>query len=230
MRFESLNKDATRFTPDAGIAIGPILFIIAVLGILATAIAAGSGSFTTSTTGESSRTKASAMIDIGQNLKVGVDRVMARGAGGEGTSLLNVIIDEDHTDGDSDLFSPTGGGIAPPSVALARDPANNVWHYPLAQIPGIGTSHGSRLAVLEVSEAVCDEINTKLYGFAEGKAAGDHADLGAWEGAISYVTGGKIALTYTNWPVADFKGKATGCLENDNGTPAFYFYQVIGID
>jgi hypothetical protein len=36
-----------RFAPDAGIAIGPILFVIALLGILATVIAAGTGDFGT---------------------------------------------------------------------------------------------------------------------------------------------------------------------------------------
>lgn len=229
MRFDSLKECESRLQKEAGIAIGPILFIIAVLGILATAIAAGSGSFTTSTTGESARTKAAAIIEIGQNLKVGVDRVMARGSSGDGTELLNVIINVDNTDGDADLFSPTGGGIAPPSTALASDPANDAWHYPLARIPGIGTANGSRLAVLPVSKAVCDEINSKLYGFTAGTADTDHADLGDWESDIAYSTSGLIASTYTNWPTSDFKGKATGCLLNDNNT-VYYFYQIIGID
>ena len=45
--------DFRRLSPNAGIAIGPILFIIAILAILAAAIAAGSGSFTAGTTSES---------------------------------------------------------------------------------------------------------------------------------------------------------------------------------
>src|ERR1700728_5210589 len=56
--------EARRLASDAGIAIGPILFIIALLGILAAAIAAGSGSFTSSTTNESDETKAAALINI----------------------------------------------------------------------------------------------------------------------------------------------------------------------
>ena len=65
-----------RFAADAGIAIGPILFIIAILGILAAAIAAGSGSFTSGTQNEGNSTKASALIQIGENLKVGMDRIL----------------------------------------------------------------------------------------------------------------------------------------------------------
>ena len=38
-----------RFSSNAGIAIGPILFVIALLGILAAVIAAGTGDFGTAT-------------------------------------------------------------------------------------------------------------------------------------------------------------------------------------
>ena len=52
----------TRLRGNAGIALGPILFIIAILAILAAAIAAGSGSFNTSTASEGNKAKASALI------------------------------------------------------------------------------------------------------------------------------------------------------------------------
>jgi hypothetical protein len=60
---------------EAGIALGPILFIIAILAILAAAIAAGSGSFNASTNTEGNKAKASAVIQVGDNLKVGMDRL-----------------------------------------------------------------------------------------------------------------------------------------------------------
>ena len=77
-----------RLAPKAGIAIGPILFIIAVLGLLASVIVAGSGGFTAGTTGESNRSKAAALIDIGQILKIGFERIL-----GNGIEFDNVIID-----------------------------------------------------------------------------------------------------------------------------------------
>ena len=101
-------------------------------------IAAGSGSFTTSTTGESNRTKAAALIEIGQNLKVGFDRIV-----GNGTDFADVVIDPTETDDDDELFSPTGGGITSPSRTMADDPAADDWHYPLMAIPGIGTAVAS---------------------------------------------------------------------------------------
>ena len=84
-----------RMGATAGIAIGPILFIIAILAILAAAIAAGSGSFTSGTTSESAKTKASALIQIGENLKVGMDRLIMEGgyglSGTTATFALRII-------------------------------------------------------------------------------------------------------------------------------------------
>src|ERR1700743_2821598 len=89
-----------RFSSDAGIAIGPILFIIAILAILAAAIAAGSGSFTAGTSSESNRTKASALIQIGENLKVGMDRMMMT----NGIAWNGYTINASNTVANNDLF------------------------------------------------------------------------------------------------------------------------------
>jgi hypothetical protein len=102
-----------RINRQAGIAIGPILFIVAIMAILATAIAAGSSTFATSSGGEANRTNSSALIQIGQNLKMGVDRITALG-----TPLTSVIINAVNTVNTVDLFSPSGGGLVAPSSTL----------------------------------------------------------------------------------------------------------------
>jgi hypothetical protein len=202
----------------AGIAIGPILFIIAVLGILAAAIAAGSGSFTTGTTGEGNRAKATAMIDMGQNLKIGFERIL-----GNGIDFSTVDLDPVNTTLSTHLFSPLGGGITSPSVSMAAAPATDVWNYPLIAIPAIGTTAGSRVAVLRVAEGVCDEINSKVNTMATGAAHGATDDIGDF-GLGTLIDG-------TNWP-GIFDGKMIGCVENENSTTiaaGFYFYQVLGV-
>ena len=204
-----------RFAPDAGIAIGPILFIIAVLGILAAAIAAGSGSFTTSTTGESNRTKAAALIDMGQNLRIGFDRILSNG-----TDFAAVVINPASTTLATHLFSPIGGGIAAPSVTMSATPASDDWNYPLIVIPGIGTTAGQRVAVLPVTLGVCDEINVRTNALATGTATTEHAALG------DFTLGTKIDNTAT-WP-ASLQGKPSGCVQNDHRASAYFFYQVIG--
>ena len=68
-----------RFSVQSGIAIGPILFIIAVLGLLAAAIAAGSGSFSSGTSNESATTLAQTILYQAHNYKDQIDILYGRG-------------------------------------------------------------------------------------------------------------------------------------------------------
>ena len=193
---------------NAGIAIGPILFIIAILAILAAAIAAGSGSFTAGTSTESARTKASALIQIGENLKIGMDRVTME----NGIGLSGVTIDLNSTSNNNDLFSPTGGGISAPSTAMANNPATDVWHFTQGALPGLGTTSPEEVAVLAVDTTVCDEINSR----AGNGATPAVKDLG------NFTSG---TFTTSDWP---FTGKTIGCVNNnDSGSTGFYFFQVL---
>lgn len=202
---------------DEGIAIGPILFIIAILGILASAIAAGSGSFTSSTTGESHRAKAAALIDIGQTLKIGYDRLM-----GNGTSFSDVNIDPESTSNYEDLFSPIGGGVSAPSTTMAKDPPNDKWYYPLIRIPKLGTSAGSRVAMIRVELGVCDEINRKVKALKAGTAHNEVDDLGDFSDLDE--------LNESESWAPSLQGNPIGCVENNNGaTEGFFFYQVLSV-
>lgn len=202
-----------RLARDAGIAIGPILFVVAILAVLAAAIAAGSGSFTSGTSTETSRTKASAMIEIGHNLKVGFDRIT-----GLGTDHTDVVIDPDSTSNDNDLFSPSGGGINTPSVTMANDPATDTWEYPTAAVPKLGTSSTETLAMIRISSAVCKQVNQRANSVATPAAA----DIGD-------PTTGALGADAANWPNV-LKGKMTGCINSNNADePGYWFYQVLGI-
>ena len=211
----------TRKLPhNAGIAIGPILFIIAILAILAAAIAAGSGSFTASTSTEGDITKASALIQIGENLKVGMDRIIMGGQ----VDITNVVINAGNTSNTVDLFSPAGGGISAPSDSLANTPGTDHWHYMTGPILGFGTTANETLAVLRVTLGVCQQLNAKANGSA-ANATPAAADVGAWtaDGTLTSTQG------TTNWP-AGLSGKPVGCINNTNGSPGsptYYFYQVL---
>jgi hypothetical protein len=206
------------FAADAGIAIGPILFIIAILGILAAAIAAGSGSFTAGTSTESNNTKAAALIQIAENLHVGMDRITMEG----NIPIANVVINVSETNDSLDLFSPSGGGIAPPSTTLANTPGTDVWHFPTAILPGIGTATGSIVAMLNVPSGVCDAVNAKAIGGNQG-ANYDSAAIGdPTSSNLGDLTGnGK-------WPTG-FAGNMIGCIANSSNTGGYWFYQVIAI-
>ena len=204
-----------RVSSDAGIAIGPLLFIIAILGILAAAITAGSGSFVSGTTGERNRTLASAAIEVGQNLKVGMDRVV-----GGGTDPASVVINPVNTSNAVDLFAPAGGGVTAPATTMANQ-TSDVWYYPLGDFKNMGTTNTERLAVIKVGSGVCDEVNLRVNGLATTPAVNDVGDFTA-----ATVASGNIN---TNWP-SQLAGKPTGCVNNNNTTAAgYWFYQVLAI-
>ncbi|MBP7253236.1 MAG: hypothetical protein KBA75_07115 [Alphaproteobacteria bacterium] len=141
---------------ENGIAIGPILFVVALLGILAAAIAAGSGSFTGSSAKESAKAKAAAIVETGQHLKFGWDKIT-----NDGIAPENVVIDPTSTSSTTDLYSPSGGGITPPSNVLAS--SGRKWCF------GETTSNPVA-AVLPVDETVCKEINRLTFGSAVAPA------------------------------------------------------------
>lgn len=203
---------ASRLADETGIAIGPILFVIAVLGILAAAISAGSGSFTAGSSAESNRTKAAAMIDIGQNLKIGFDRI----TGSVGVDFNNVIIDPNSTTTANDLFSPLGGGITSPSVTMGNNPGSDAWWYPSMNVPKLGAGY-SRVAVMAVSGGVCSEINSKVFG------NNSVPTLSITEAAIKVNSSIDVSSA---WP-SGYTGKPNGCMKTSDG--AYYFLQVVGI-
>jgi hypothetical protein len=240
-------------SPNAGIAIGPILFIIAILAILASAIAAGSGSFTAGTGSESNKTKSSALVQIGENLRMGMDQITMENQ----VLVPNVDIDVAHTSTNLMLFSPTGGGVAPPSVGMASNPLLDKWAFPRGTVGGLGTGADSVVAVLPVSRGVCAEINNRSMGIPAVPPA---KDLGTFVSG----TGGIVS---TNWPkIADeddwtsgatttattgptMEGLGTGCVYNTGATGGtdcvytagigagcttgpttqFFYYQVLAI-
>jgi type II secretory pathway pseudopilin PulG len=198
-----------RVNSQSGIAIGPILFVVAILAILATAIAAGSSTFATSSSQETNRTNASSMVQIGQNLKLGVDRLVALG-----TSLANVDINASNTTGNSALFSPTGGGLVPPSSALSNSGSDS-WIYTWGEVTNAGTTALERIAALKVTQGVCDQVNTIV-----GNGA---TPAGADLGAIANDT------NFSAWP-AGLAGKMVGCVNNSNGSvTGYFFYQILSI-
>ncbi len=224
-----MQRDAQRFNPQAGIAIGPILFIIAILAILAAAIAAGSGSFTANTTSESSKTQSSALIQIGENLKVGMDRIVMEG----GVSPSSVLIDPTLISLNTHLFSPTGGGVTAPSAAMAATPGTDVWHYVAGPVSGFSASNADIFAVLKVSAATCADINGRTTGTTAVPSGADLGDFEAAPGSVGVPVTTTSTQTVTHWATQSapsLTGVATGCVNNTNSTHSgTYFYQILAV-
>lgn len=227
-----VNRPATPSTlpANAGIALGPILFIIAILAILAAAIAAGSGSFNASTNNEGNKAKSSAVIQVGDNLKVGMDRLTME----NGIAYNGWTTSPTNTSNSNDLFSPTGGGIAPPSIAMAANPASDQWMYPQGAIPGLGSWNATngntmQLAVLNVTQGVCQEINNRANGQAIAPSANNLGNF-----AVNSATGNIATQTNANWPATNsatnlnLYSRPVGCVQNNNGgSTGYFFYEVL---
>lgn len=199
---------------DRGIAIGPILFIIAVLGVLAAAIAASSGSFSTSTTSTSGDIKASALIEVGQNLKIGFERISA--------SVPYADIGMTGTTASTDLFSPSGGGITKPSPSIDIGTPWYYWDVTSSELKiGSGISP-NKMAFYHVRYETCKSLNKKLRNTTTIPA------VIPMSGRIEDVS----PDAWTN----ELQGQLAGCflemiwdphdppLEGD-----YWFYQVLGI-
>jgi hypothetical protein len=231
MKKKILHDSCTRFAPDAGIAIGPILFIIAILGILAAAIAAGSGSFTVKTSKESDATKASALIDLGSTSKLGMDRLMAAGY-----DFSTIYIDIAKTTETNSVFSPTGGGVGVPSTAMASCPTFSAalptcalrttadgWNFPKStgDIMLLGTTSGTNISVIQlmmipVTQGTCDAINQQANALVGSTQASGVIFAATDTGNIASTAAGAI----TAWD-ADLKSKYVGCINSssDSTTP-----------
>ena len=108
---------------QSGIAIAPILFVVAILAVLATAIAAGSGAFNGDTSAVKAKAQATAILEYANEVKMGVDRVYNRGCLDTQISFENPIVSgytnpNAPSDKSCHVFDVNGGGIvwkAPPS-------------------------------------------------------------------------------------------------------------------
>ena len=210
MQQESMNRVGSK----AGIAIGPILFVVAILAILATAIAAGSSTFSSNASQETNRTNAGSMLQIGQTLKLGTDRVI-------GLGTLATAVTQTGAATAQDLFSVTGGGMTFPSTALAVTPATSTWAYLWAPVTNIGTTSADKIAVLPVNQGVCDQINRIVNG-PTTTPTGFAPSAATW-----YTAGANITNWDTGTGANTLSGKLAGCFQAITSSPGFYFYQVL---
>ncbi len=208
-----------------GIALGPILFIIAILAILAAAIAAGGGSFNANTTTESIKAQAGTLIQIGDTLRSGMDNLVSNGI-----DPASVVFDPTVTTGTVSLFSPQGGAIGVPSETalcsscFVTSGGTNRWpfytfHWFLqwGTFAGFGTGVGNTYIVFApVSAAVCTEVNQ----LANNQSTPSSTNLGA-------MTGNGANQVPSAFPSA-LRGKMVGCLNDNNGnSTGYFFYQVL---
>ena len=203
----------SRLSSPSGIAIGPILFIIALLAILAGAIAAGSGGFGQNTSSVNARVAASEIINYGNQVESATHRMLANGVDPLNLSFRHNIVRVDGTGNwgtnynpncaasscemyningggmqDSANFTPYGNGTGAVSNAVSGSVIFMVFG-----VPNLGTSANELMMVLwNVSSDVCAEIN-KMVQFTDSGVSQVGSANYYWAG------GGNTAVPSTVW-------------------------------
>lgn len=201
-----------RNSNQRGIAIGPILYIVAILAVLVSAIAAGSGSFNGDISAISAKAYATAILEYANEVKLGVDRVIAKGCTDTQISFENPIVSGyENLNAPSDkschVFDVNGGGIVwknPPSgIDLSSIPLSYRTYSFSGDSSYIGGCCGgaySDLAILlpGISSNICNEI-IKLGGSLQNNG---HVVLGKFTGSYGgwWAGGDQFACTYLGDP------------------------------
>jgi len=179
---------SSHFSNSKGIAIGPLLFIIAIIAILAAAIAAGSGSYTAGTSTESATTSAQALIQYADQLKTAVQYVTLQNNCQDVQLKFQSANANAPADHSCDIFDPRGGNILDqnftnlPGAFDSTKATNNLnwWgtygHFDQeygSAVTGVGNQSNAQLLfdVHDVSLATCTAINTILQYNVSGNYA-----------------------------------------------------------
>ncbi len=164
-----------------GIAIGPILFVVAILAVLVAALASGSGGFTASNTTEQDRTTAAAVMVIGNDVRLGLQRVLGNGCDFSQISFANPLSRQDMTNANAPadfschVYRPEGGGVIP-KVSPAGTGLEQVGYWTITRAiysemlvtagfvgTGIGTAANDLVYVTPITrQSLCMEINNQL--------------------------------------------------------------------
>ncbi len=224
----------------AGIAVAPILFIVALLSVLVAAISSGSGGFTSNTGNERTRIATTQILNTAHTIKQAVDRVRGHGCADNQISFENSVV-SGYTNTNSPIasspechvFQPQGGGVTwpmrPPSLSLTASPQSN-WYI---QVVDNGASlvspvAGDIILYLSFRELdVCLEIN-RILG---GGLPTDFANLGQNNPCGQIANGSLVGVCQqphcglaNRIPFCPpYQTALAGCMLND-GSPGDYFF------
>ena len=228
----------SRLRPSAGIALGPILFILAILTILAAVIAAGSGGFTANTTNESAKADAETILLYAKNLRDTVMLLTSNGCADTqlnfytlmlGSYTNNITAPADHS---CDVFDPRGGNYVykpllpemfdmSSSAVTARALYGSIFGISgVDVVPGVGTGQPQLIfLVYYIRPDICQQLNILLGHLATP--------------AVSTINGSFFAGTYTATTnlSSSVSGLDQACIasSSNQSTAVYIFYSVLKI-
>jgi hypothetical protein len=237
------------FNNQRGIALGPVIFIIAILAILAAAIAAGSGAFNANTNTESAKAMAETIINQADQIAMGVQNVYV----GNACSLSQITFSNPTatgynggtdlyansnapSDGSCNVFLPNGGSVLFPTMQSgALDPCcyesgtTNEYGYPVftgGYNWGQGTQTIGNLVVLfpNLSLAVCKQINYLLKLTSTLNQGIPYQISAVYGSGMSHFTG---SLSGSTWNVLGNGVPTQGCVYQVDNNSEREFYRIL---
>lgn len=196
-----------------GIAIAPILFVVAILAVLAVAIAAGSGAFSGDTSAVSAKAQAAAILEYANEVKFAVDRVLGKGCLDTQISFENPIVSgytnpNAPSDKSCHVFDVNGGGIVLKKYSFFGSFGFYTCGAANTALNGVGSSQCDLYMIFRgLNLSICQEVN-KLIGISgipdEGGGSYGNAQF---VGTYIYSTSGVEPLNSSI-----FKGKSAYCV------------------
>jgi hypothetical protein len=231
-----------RKTQQRGIAIAPILFIVAILAVLASAIAAGSGSFSGDTSAVKAKAQASAILEQANLLTVAVQRVIGHGCTDTQISFENPMVSgytnpNAPSDKSCHVFDVNGGGISFLPIKASELEVGNDGFF---EFQGANVVTG--LGCNDVS-AACDELAgfLPIDSLKTCQEINKMVGMDGYLGEDVYVPSEKFRGAYFSSPNTMVNqggtwkaGQMAGCLKKSSAYPShlplyapYYFYKVL---
>lgn len=224
---------------QAGIAIAPILFVVAILAVLVGALAASSGGFSQSTSRDSNRIKASTVIEGGANLKAGFERLY-----GGAVDIEQIILSQQYSAANATLalYAPDGGGLGPQAPAPGATPASGITNWRFVQnanLLNIGLNGANDFAVVigVANDEICRAVNEIIFGkdAAQAQTIPSASASGITLNDADSCTDTTVATTSAGCNVAAnvfdlsavtaLSGRSQACVTDGNGND--YYYQLL---
>jgi type II secretory pathway pseudopilin PulG len=211
-----------RWHACAGIALGPIHFLIAILAILAAVVAASANRTTFTANNDSAKVMAQTIIQESEQVLNTVQLLMSHGC--DETQLNFYALSNGQTiyanssaptDGHCNVFDPRGGNMIYtilPNKACAAGLNTCIWDVSSGNvIPGVGTGAPQPIWIaFYLDSTVCDQINAQL-GRATNTTVSPIGDYG-YPGTFTPST--TLNAVYT--------GVTAACLKQNSVDNIFY--------
>ena len=234
-------RPVDRLPANSGVAIGPLLFIIAILGFVTAAIATDSGTFTAGTKRDGVPVLASSVLAYQGQVMDAVQLALGHGCEPTQISFENPKVDgyanaSAPATGKCHVFNPQGGRalyVAPPADALDTGGAASEGYgrYTFTgtyKVAGIGSDYPLMMLLPFVRQDVAEKINTMLgvSGTLETEADCDSSPGPFAQSAGNFFTGAFNAGTCAGGSgeigaaaSSALKGKLMGCYPTSVGSP-----------